>query len=108
MQHKPKNQQDKNAVAVVKDGEEVSHIARALASSFVKRIRYFDFNTNLLNTNGCITGVKIINILLFGMQNEAVGHINVVTASQGSTVSNYGSQNESDSSPAALFTVSKN
>ena len=33
LQHEPKNQQDKNAVAVVKNGKVVGHVPRALAST---------------------------------------------------------------------------
>ena len=53
------NHQDKNAVTILKDGDVIAHVSRILASIFVKRIRYFDFNTVFLNRNCRVTLAKL-------------------------------------------------
>ena len=56
MQHEPKNQQDKNAVAVVKNGKVVGHVPRGLASTKQGTgiIRHF------LTKKGCTAEVKVV------------------------------------------------
>ena len=56
LQHEPKNQQDKNAVAVVKNGEVVGHVPRGLASTKKGTgiIRHF------LTKKGCTAEVKVV------------------------------------------------
>ena len=56
LHHEPKNQQDKNAVAVVKIGEVVGHVPRGLASTKQGTgiIRHF------LTKKGCTAEVKVV------------------------------------------------
>jgi hypothetical protein len=48
LKHEPQNEQDKNAIAVVKDGKVVGHIPKGLASTKHARNRY---NQALPNEN---------------------------------------------------------